>query len=720
MTLNRLDHTDPLRDRSLLSLAHFSASRAPACQPLEAARFRAGKNKIVEESGYIRVELGSPADAGIISLPLSFILPEPFLSNGMGIRLRLSGFENINYIAIGYMENGTYRHAKATHPLQGEWFDFCLGVHDLAWGWRNNWQTPDDQETSEIRFYIKGVSRPEAICDVADIWVWQEETQPDAVFGDDQPIPHEVMDHLISYQRNSFPTYEPLARDFMSKGLCPLAGNTQLEWPVDCALPPRLHEIGTFQFSWHAQHPATMLMLLALDHAENGALFAARDMIVDWLERSYESPDPNLKYTWYDHGVAERVLSMLMLYAQGQKQGFDTRFMMRLRRAIHRHAQLLASDIFYASHQPIRYHNHAWFQDLALIAVGLAFPGWACADLWIRTALTRATDQFSKLIIRDGHYAIFAENSIGYHLGIEKIVSIIGTMARLSGHETDIPATAIALSRFSTLMTYPDGKRAPGQGDTFRLPNKDGGDLTGRKPYNHPQIAVLPHAGYAIIKANHGDKPFMLVFLATSSSSTHKHADNLSFTLYLDGVEWLLDPSFYSHEYKQDIPSYLRSSVAHNAFVLPDADYSIRPGLAQLSGEATEDGFYFTGSHQAVSGFDFRRRIDGSIRKLELHLSDSLGDAEQFPPEARLMLHFGEGVKAQIQDNLVQVTHPASDLILKIFLPSGSQIQQFEGHVEKPVRGVTGLGFLRSAAITTLEITPPQKTNELIWSIQAE
>ncbi|MFP3449976.1 hypothetical protein SB765_34160, partial [Pseudomonas sp. SIMBA_067] len=76
-------------------------------------------------------------------------------------------------------------------------------------------------------------------------------------------------------------------------------------------------------------------------------------------ERSYFNADEDRKFAWYDHGTAERLLAFLLIWDIGVRQQFEHRFMVRLRSAIFKHAQLLASEMFYASHQASRYHNHA-------------------------------------------------------------------------------------------------------------------------------------------------------------------------------------------------------------------------------------------------------------------------------------------------------------------------------------------------------------------------
>ncbi|MFV0492259.1 MAG: heparinase II/III family protein [Pseudorhodobacter sp.] len=708
-----------LSDRDLLRLDHFSLREG--VEKLDPARLNAGTGRIVPHSNRVMVEFGTTEDAGSISQQLRFSLPEARMANGMGLRLRIRGWKSISYIGIGHTDENRYCHVKAGHPRQDHWFDFCVGFADLAWGWRNDWDHPEDRPVSDIRFYIKGVPGPEAGLDITDFYLWQETPEPDAIFGEEHRIPADVMQSLSDYNRSYFPNAVNQMHSFMEEGKCPLIHDTLINWRVADSRPDGLEGNNTYQYSWHALHPALILMLSALETKKAGPVFAARDLVSDWLTRSYDTPDPNVKYAWYDHGVAERLLTFITLYGIGQDYGFDSRFMTRLRRAIHSHAQLLASEVFYAGHQSIRYHNHAWFQDFALIATGLAFPGWAPANYWIDLALERIGDQFAALIVRDGDYAVLAENSIGYHRGIQRLVSKIDVFASLSGRQTDIPAILAGMSGFSTLMHYPDGKRFPAQGDTFRLPLPPEGDPGGKRPWPTPEVAILPHAGYGIARGNHEGRPFSLIFLATALSATHKHADNLSFTLYLDGIEWLIDPSFHSHEYARPLPAWLRGPEAHNAFILPGADYAITPGRARMTGWQDDGAFHFEGHHDAVTDCKFRREINGRIDRLDLTILDELlqqGPGAPPAEQARLMLQCGDGVTATITEGEIRLTHPASDLSLLISLP-GARIRSFHGQEEDPVCGITGLGFLEAVPITTIRVEPPE-AGAIQWELRAE
>lgn len=730
--------TDPLDDRELSWCARFAVEPLPGHEPLVPAQVNSGAGRIVAGERHLSVDFSALteglADGKVVSRMVRFALPDAPLASGYGMRLRLLGWKSLSYVAIGHPENGVYRHVKAMHPRQDHWFDLDIGFRDIAWGWCNGWERPEDSPVDEVRFYIKGVPGPTAGCDLATVRLWRE-VAAGGVSHAARPVDPAVLQALSEYQRFQFSDYVRLGRAFMEEGRCPLTGNTLLDWDTAADLPAQISDTGTWQYSWHALHPAVMLMLLAEDAPPGSdgaaaALMAARDFITGWLSREAAGPEAGTKYAWYDHGAAERVLALLMFYGAGQRRGFDVRILARLRQAILRHGRLLASEVFYAGHQRSRYHNHAWYQDLALVVIGLVFPDWSCAGRWVDLALARITDQFDRLIVTDGDYAVLTENSIGYHMGLEKLAADIGHFALLSDRETKINEIVLAMARFSELMQFPCGKRALGQGDSFRLPNPPSGDSYGRRAVQVPAFVILPRAGYAVAKANHGGHPFVLVFLATSRNDTHKHADNLSFALYLDGIEWLIDPSFVSHEYNSPIPAYLRSAAAHNALVLPDAPYAITPGLAALSGKVDDAGFIFEGAHEAVAGARFERRIAGARDALRLEVSDRLlltgsetGDAPAVvldPAAARLMFHCGEGVEVVPASGGLCLSHPGTTLQLRIALPEGCRIDLIRDRRTDPIRGIAGKRFLEIVAITTIEIALPPRDMAINWRLWAE
>lgn len=644
-----------------------------------------------------------------------FNLPKKLLVNGLNVKFRISEWATLKYLAIGYSTDAHYHHVKIVHPLREKWINFSLGYSDLSFGIQNNWQQPVASEALEVKLYFKGCPLPDgSTLEIEEIACWKESNECApwlSSFGtynqmkarEINCLPDIFITKIHDYLNKCFRDANTQVESFLYNGTCPLYGNKNLAWPSENTLPNTFEEVGTYRFSWHALHPAAMMMMHARATGNLTSVFSARDFISTWMERSYFSNDADKKFAWYDHGTAERLLSLILMWDLGAKYGFDTRFMSRLRIAIFKHGQLLASEMFYSSHQLSRYHNHAWFQDMALMAASIAMPEFPCAQGWMTTALTRLEDQLEKLIIRDNGYAVFVENSIGYHQGVQRLISFAGELAVLSGRQSGIPNIAEELIKFSETLKYPDN-RAPAQGDTFRRSNPSVRPLVAPKPYEQSTAIILPQAGYAIIKGNHERCPYMLSMFATSLCQTHKHEDNLSFTLFMDGIEWLIDPSFYSHEYAKPQQKFLRSAWAHNNIAIKDSPYSIKSGCASLSGTINESSFTLIGSHTAYENIEVLRSITGSIDQLSFFISDSFTGTNS--GDAFTLFHCGDEISVEFLKNGVCLSHPAANY--KIMINTTSEATLVSGwNDEREMNAVTGLGFMESSPTSIIAFKLP-------------
>lgn len=661
---------------------------------------------------------------------LTFRLPKRVSANGLYAYLRLGSWKVIKYLAFGYTHEGTFRHIKVVNPAQNQWITVSLQHGDIGYGLQNNWEHPDAAEVSDVRVYLRAEPLEGGSALEVDHFVcWEEPEAP--VQGPTtcrlpltESLPKQsavsgaLLGVLYGYLRKCFRHAAEQAEGFMQSGRCPLYGETQLDWHLNQVLPCTLGTIGTYAFSWHSLHPASILMVHAKNTGSDAPVFAAREMVTTWLDRSYYTPDPDKKYAWYDHGTAERQMTFILMWAEGVERGFDQRFMSRLGGAMIRHAELLESEQFYASHQPTRYHNHAWFQDLALMATALAIPDVPASRRWMQSAIERLTDQLGRLIVRDNGFSVFVENSIGYHQGVQRIVELAGDMVQLTGVESSIPDVAVELGRFSDFFRYPDN-RAPAQGDTFRRSNPQGDEVRKLKPYAEPEVVILPKAGYGIVKGNHDGARFMFCMFATSLCRTHKHEDDLSVTLFFDGIEWLIDPSFYSHEYKSSIPAYLRSAAAHNGIYIADRPYSIDPGHSALEGLASGDVFEFKGEHRCYPDVIVKRRVSGRRDLLSFEFEDEVCTSTNERLEVRLMLHCGEGVEVSRSGRVLTLTHPDSRYQLSILMP-GDEIAIVKGMAQGDrIRGVSGTAFMQRSDIHTIEALVPCNV-PLRWALAAQ
>jgi hypothetical protein len=648
------------------------------------------------------------------SYDLQLILPQPLMpANGLTVRYRISGWQTIRYLAIGHSSDGGFRHVKIANPAQGEWVTFSLGYRDLAYLLANEWQAAPDGPIGDVRLYISGTPAADALIELGWAAVWQEAAGgPPAA---DQPPNRALTAVLKHYFRAYNPAIDRHAEAFLQRGEVPMKDDVTLPWALSDALPAGLSASGTYRYLWHALAPAVALLVYGDDYGVPAAPAAARDMITAWLDRSYFQVDADSKYCWYDHGTAERLTALVLMHEHGLQHGADLRFMQRLRAVMLSHGQLLESEAFYCRHQSTRYHNHGWFQDIALIAAAVALPQLPCAARWIERAQQRLIDQFDHLIVCEGPYAISVENSIGYHRGVQRLAEVAAQLLGPTGDGAALTQMAQQLRGWSAFLHYPDG-RTPSQGDTVRRPNPwqpQDSIVRGRR-YPQPAVTVLPSAGYAVVKGNHDALPTMLCLFATSHAITHKHADDLALTLFFDGIEWLIDPSFFSHDYTQPLPAFLRGASAHNRLVIDGRQPSISPGLTRLQ-PLGPDGI-IRGETDGYAGVRLTRALECSLDALQITVRDSV-DGDVAPPEVALMLHCGEGVAVVQHGVQLQLTHPCSAYTLQIDLPAHQRLTMISGPAAGADQGLAGADYGRCEPTTLIRVSGVGR--DCRWQLQA-
>lgn len=588
-------------------------------------------------------------------------------SNGLTSIYCLDGWDSVAYLAVGHTVDGVFRHIKIRHTIQNEWQVVSFSSDDLAYLVQNSYETLEPSGVVDLRLYVKGTPSQEgAGISVAAACNWMslhnERFVPDGIArAGGFILAPELRSCLTEYLRGTNDSLDDQVRTFLDTGKFPIHGDIALDWSLSQSVPSLVADNPTFRYIWHSLYPAAYMAIYAEFSRDDSALHPARDLAVGWLRDNYYQASGDMRYAWYDHGTAERLISFLVVLDSIRQAGSDIRFIVQMEEAIRSHALLLESDSFYAANQNSRFHNHAWFQDIALMAAGIANSYRPEGRRWIEKAKHRLLQQFDELIIRDAGYAVFAENSIGYHHGVQSLVSLAGRMIQLSGGPRDVSDVAAELDLWSEYLRYPD-RRSPAQGDTFHIANPQQIEPRARAPYIDLRASVLPVAGYGVAKGNHEGIPFMVCFFATSRSKTHKHQDNLSLTLFFDGVEWLVDPSFYSHDYLEPIPRYLRSAWAHNTVAIVGQEQSIEPYLATLNGACSDLDFEFKGEHRAYSNTLVQRDVSGSLSELSIRIADRVFPeaSVQTRIDSRTVFHLGEGVVPSEGPTGTILEHPNS------------------------------------------------------------
>jgi len=410
---------------------------------------------------------------------------------------------------------------------------------------------------------------------------------------------------------------------------------------------------------WSLQQLSFIQPLIAYDIYENKAgcnqgLYLALDLITSWFEnfKNSEKKEPE----WHDHGTALRLKNILFCYCRIDEiilkkeieENEITTLLGKqkyLLNAIQLHVNTLAEDSFYSKGT-----NHGLDQSLVLFEVSEIFLKTKGFISFVELAKIRILFEIDNAFAEDGGHV---ENSPGYlNFGLQQLMSIISLWQVYDKGDRGIEHLQQLLNKITlalTFVTKPNGK-LPLIGDTadfvvkdifndeikpkeeiylqFKYLIKKG--LEGVCPPNNSLI--LQDSGYAIFRNHWGnsksfDKAFHLVFKSGFLSNYHRHDDDLSFVVYYDGEDWLIDGGLYKHEPNDPYRIYFRSAESHNISM----PYAVRAHRNLDESKKTGITKYVTNGQtstvQAQSfmfkGFENKRELSFCRQSCTINIHDS-------------------------------------------------------------------------------------------------
>lgn len=536
-------------------------------------------------------------------------------------------------------------------------------------------------------------------------------------------VPEGVLQLLRTHEMKTHPDFSRKAEQNSKNSSLALTNHPTIPWELNQTKPSALEGFATALFRWHSWDVVTLQLLAYEQRQEVCYLFAAREFAAQWLEVHYFNANFDEKYAWYDHAVAMRLIAMLRLWAHGLELNFDARFSGRLLLAIHDHCALLATEAFYACGQPMRHHNHAVFQDIALYLAPSFIPHFSEGRMWQQKAVARVIDQFEGLTVLDGRYRSNIENTFSYHIGMMSLLKLVHDLLRESGQpNSELGVMLEQMDNFKEEMMYLD-RRAPAYGDTSRIPNKAMYvQKSQSRSFGTSRVFHFPNAGIAGIKDCCNGVNRQLTMVATNQSLIHKHADHLSFSYWADGVEWIVDPGLYSYSKEDLIAQFSRGPAGHNGLCVPDHDYVLQEASAQLQAQGYEpEGAYsIRGSHTCYRSFRIERIINGQLGTGLLTIRDQLvptGEASIMTP-SQILLQFSDGVGIHwLQDHCFELHSPLCSSRLRISLPESANTTELNGTADQSlVGGWNFFEFARKSAAHAVLVRFPGAAS-IEWTI---
>lgn len=383
----------------------------------------------------------------------------------------------------------------------------------------------------------------------------------------------------------------------------------------------------TWQFLLHEMRYVLTLVEMGAASGDLRYLARAEEIVLDWIDANHRwflrRP---LRHAWHDHATALRARAWLPFFEAWRASPlFDAEEAERILSAIVTHAELLADPEFYTE-----MHNHGIDQDIALLAIAVAFPEFRKSREWLDLARARLARQVAATISPGG---VHLEHSPGYHIFVAGELREAVEFARRHGIELeprDLSDLIRRMARAAAWMLRPDG-RVVRIGDTVAWPPLDEthpvlGPLSreepllrfaltrGREGSPGPTAAFFREEGYAVFRDTWGtasdfERAFHLFFTAAAHEGrAHKQADDLSFVLYARGRPLIEDAGYHSSHAGDPGREYALHARAHNS-VLVDGE-GFEGWSARIEETCEGDGFAFlVASHENYPGLRHRRTL---------------------------------------------------------------------------------------------------------------
>lgn len=304
-----------------------------------------------------------------------------------------------------------------------------------------------------------------------------------------------------------------------------------------------------------------------------------KEILYSW-DSNYDNSElrkDNYIFIWRDHAVASRVINLVHFYnnlRRGNKLDSKTKDIIE--------THLMEYGEWLADYKNYTKGNHAVMMDRALLYLSYVVK---CnnSEKWKEEATRRFNQILEEQFTDEG---VCTENSPEYHvLNMNLFLDFISIIENFSDHPNQqYVKTYEKMKTYLVQVLKPD-LTYPFQGDTYpsgkpfqfsekypdsRFDYLESKGIKGNRPKETD--IVFKEAGYAILRdkwreEGEFEKMTYINFISGNPSRVHKHSDNLSFFLYANGEDLLIDPGNWGYS-KNDTVSYLRSTMAHNTFLI--------------------------------------------------------------------------------------------------------------------------------------------------------
>lgn len=315
------------------------------------------------------------------------------------------------------------------------------------------------------------------------------------------------------------------------------------------------HNTRTYSVYLHAIEYVGYLVLAGKEYDNNDFYEVAKNIILSWEKQNSEE---KIEHSWNEHAVSYRLNNLILFQdTVSDEYRMDSQFFNKL---LIKHCAFLADDNNYKP------NNHGILMDESLFKASFYMTDEIYQKLYKSIALNRVKLALYRDFSRKG---LHSENSPEYHRMMMIVLNRFNELIKAKGETltNDLNHKLKKAKNLLRIMLKPDFTY-PMVGDTsYRIEDNLKKDFSDYVDYE---------GGVVIFQNENKKNPLLsdyLYFKCGYLSKTHKHFDDLSFNLMLDGNDIFIDAGKYGYSKKDLIRQYITSPEAHTAPLIEGKEY---------------------------------------------------------------------------------------------------------------------------------------------------